>query len=804
MSSQYCWSMKVLFGLALLPLFWIHVILSGSYLAIHSPRQGSSIDDATNIDTTSTVRHESLRHPSHHVKLRRSHFDVDDSIVDYLLREPPMADAIVVGSGLAGLTATLTILDRGGTVVLLEKESILGGNSNKASSGINACCLEQDRERHHNNDTLALFRDDTVRSAGDGADLPLIDTLVGESATAVEWLQERVGVDLSALVQLGGHSRRRTHRPQRGFVGAEIINAMETAIRAYEPTGKVSIRVDTQVQRIIRLENDDDDDGKVLGVVSESLHGEYGRLRADHVILATGGFASDRTRGSYLEKFRPELLSFPATAGAFSTGDGIAMAEAIGASSRDMDKIQLHPTGFVNPTDRSDPNKVLAAEILRGVGGILLNHDGERFCNELGTRSYVTDRMLDENSRYAASKRWNRRSEIPTFYLVLTQAAAQLASRHVGVYKKKGLLKKVEGIENLARELKVSTTRIRKTLERYNMDALSGADEFGKTVFENLPLTMVTPQTADYGDDGDDKLRVDDEDDEVFFVGEVTPVLHYCMGGLTIDPEGNVMTGDGTLIPGLHAAGEVSGGVHGDNRLGGNSLLECAVFGGVVGRNIPITKTIQSLSIYQKANEDVADHEDRHSPLIPTHIITMEELSQHKSMDDCWVGLQGQVYDLSRFAQHHPGGSRSIHSLAGTDATHIFSKIHSDHLLDRIQKDRVGTLKVSGTRDAVDFDDAVDVNNGDLSSTPPSVLRDVSQTELERHNRPDDCWVVLHGMVYDLTDFLPVHPGGAYMIEKHAGKDGTLPFQVLHRDTTKFDGMLRQFAVGHLVAAGSI
>lgn len=821
-----------------MPLFWSHNLLLRSYHSIHHPSsrlETSRIDDDIGTITTANVKHESLRRPPstrNHHRRRRQHYNFFQKprsstkspssgfdLIDFV-QEPPLADAIVVGSGLAGLTATLTILDRGGTVMLLEKEPILGGNSNKASSGINACCFrgqQHNRYNNNNNDTLALFRDDTVRSAGTIANLPLIDTLVGESATALGWLRQRVGVDLSALVQLGGHSRRRTHRPQQGFVGAEIMSAMETAIRSYESSGRVSIQVDTQVQRIIRFGNkdsydagddddDDDDDGRVVGVISESIHGGYDHLRADHVILATGGFASDRTEGSYLEKFRPELLSFPATAGAFSTGDGIAMAEAIGASSRDMDKIQLHPTGFVDPTDRSNPNKVLAAEILRGVGGILLNHDGERFCNELGTRSYVTDRMLDENSLYATTKRWDRTSDhIPTFFLVLSSDAAQVASRHVTAYTTKGLLKQIVGVDGLAIEMNVPATTLRRTIETYRTDAQSGVDDFGKTVFENPP----------------------NEDDPIFFVGEVTPVLHYCMGGLTIDKEGNVMTEDGASIPGLYAAGEVTGGVHGNNRLGGNSLLECAVFGGIIGRKIPImSKNIQSSSLsspnQMKRSDDNVD-EERRSPTKRggSIIVTVEELSRHKkkvAVDgnadhnydddtvDCWVALYGKVYDLSQFAQHHPGGAKSILTLAGMDATHIFSNVHSQRLLDRIQNHLIGTL-------LKESDDNVDEESSESSSSsttttvsiPQSILRDdIIMEEVKLHNRLDDCWVVLDGTVYDLTDFQTIHPGGAYMIQKHAGKDGTVAFHNLHRDTSKFDGLLKQYVVGRMISSSVV
>jgi hypothetical protein len=277
-------------------------------------------------------------------------------------------DAVIVGSGLAGLAAAVNILDRGGRVVIMEKEHRLGGNSNKASSGINACCPNDDIY----DDVLESFRNDTIKSAGNAARPDLIDVLVGNSAQAVTWLKERIGVDLSLLAQLGGHSHKRTHRPSNGMVGAEIIYGMQKAVRAYEKTGKAKIMVDARVTQLLR-----DEVGRVVGVEFDAGNGKE-LQKATNVVLATGGFAADRSHGSLLEKYRPELLNMPATAGSFSTGDGVILAQSLGAGVVDMDQVQVHPTGWVDPADPLNPTKVLAAELMRGVGGILLNRDGER------------------------------------------------------------------------------------------------------------------------------------------------------------------------------------------------------------------------------------------------------------------------------------------------------------------------------------------------------------------------------------------------------------------------------------------
>jgi len=567
-------------------------------------------------------------------------------------------DAIVVGTGLAGLAAALNILDRGGNVILVEKEHMLGGNSNKASSGINACCPNNSTDE--NTDYVESFIADTTKSAGSAAQPELINTLIQNSAEAVRFLKDRVGVDLSLVAQLGGHQHRRTHRPKNGMVGAEVIYGIQKAVKKFEKTGQVQIFTDTKVSNLLRA-----DDGTVTGVAVEYLAGNEDdnptELMAPNVILATGGFAADRTHESYLSKYRPELMRMPATAGSFSTGDGIGLATAAGAGLVDMDKVQVHPTGWVDPKDPSNPNKVLAAELMRGVGGVLINSDGERFCNELGTRAYVTDRILSHDPYFAEHHKWNKEHEIPTISLVLSSSAAQDGKKHVDHYTHKGLLTRIEGVQALADWMGQDTDTLKNTFLQYRTDAENGSDQWGKTSFQGKPS--------------------EDLENEVFFAGTITPVLHYCMGGITIDAMGNVLGENRTAIPGLHAAGEVTGGVHGNNRLGGNSLLECTVFGTIVGKKIPVRERITSA---------VAD--TKIEPVQPKKLkeIAHSELQKHNTEDDCWVAIHGYVYDLTDFAEDHPPGAESIYKLGGQDGTEAFQSIHNKGMLEDFEDDKVG------------------------------------------------------------------------------------------------------------------
>jgi FAD-dependent fumarate reductase len=201
----------------------------------------------------------------------------------------------------------------------------------------------------------------------------LIEPLVVGSQAAVDWLRTRLQVDLSEVEQLGGHSARRTHRPAQLPVGAEIMSKLRKAV---EGADGVTVITNAKVTTLQVNEA-----GDVVGVEYENLAvdgddpKETNRISAAHVVIATGGFAANR---NLLAKYRPELANFPATQGPFSTGDGILLGERVQAGTVDMDKIQVHPTGFVDPSDPENLNKFLAAEVLRGVGGILLNAEGHR------------------------------------------------------------------------------------------------------------------------------------------------------------------------------------------------------------------------------------------------------------------------------------------------------------------------------------------------------------------------------------------------------------------------------------------
>lgn len=489
--------------------------------------------------------------------------------------EVPITNAgrvIVVGGGLAGLSASIEILRTGGSVIIIEKGERLGGNSAKASSGMNAAgsspqaaLLVQDKPKD--------LVQDTLRSGKGLSGEELVSVLAEKSGSAVDFL-ESFGVDLSTLSQLGGHSHPRTHRSKPdgkpANVGWRIMSSLISFIESL-PAEKVTLLKKTRAVDLIVAPGEGPDGGdQVVGVKCQTQEDGQEReveVRAGAVVLATGGFGSDRD--GLLAKHKPSVRHLATTNGPFATGDGVKMAEKIGAGLVHMEQVQIHPSGFVDLKDPANPTKFLAPEALRGSGGILLNSLGTRFVNELSTRDAVVERILanceplpESLAAAAGADLEGIRSsgrELPiASILLLTEAGIEMFGRSTAsFYAAKGLMKRFENAKELCQEWRLPEAAVEKTFSEYGE---GGTDAFGKQTF----LT---------------KFRMEDP----LWAAVVTPVLHYCMGGLQFDSYGRILRSDGTNIPGLYGAGEVTGGLHGANRLAGNSLLECVVFGRIAG-----------------------------------------------------------------------------------------------------------------------------------------------------------------------------------------------------------------------------
>lgn len=456
---------------------------------------------------------------------------------------------IVVGSGLAGLSAVYAALQSGARVHLLDRSPKLGGNSIKASSGINGAGTPA-QEAAGVKDTQTQFYNDTARSGGarfkTASTIPgfdreaLVTRLSTESADAVRWLSDEIGVDLSVVAQLGGHGVARTHRGKGKPPGASIVLTLLDRLKASD---NFTLLSSADVTSLLQH------DGAVTGVAYTQDDTEH--TLAGRVVVASGGFAGD---ASMLATYTPALAGLP------STNDprpgSHALLTAVGAQLLDMDSVQIHPTGFVDPATPGARLKFLAGEMLRGEGGILLSPSGSRFVNELDTRAAVSKAIMDAfpSVDEDGTRQWD-------ITLLLDPGAAAAAASHIGFYEWKGLLRKVK-LATLSPEVVASVRAYAAAVDA------GSADPFSRPAY------------------GHWKLKPDAESlaQAEVYIGRITPVVHYTMGGAAIDTGGRVLraTGGG-VVPGLWAAGEVTGGVHGDNRLGGNSLLECVVFGLAAG-----------------------------------------------------------------------------------------------------------------------------------------------------------------------------------------------------------------------------
>eukprot|EP00927_Polykrikos_kofoidii_P005470 TRINITY_DN1216_c0_g1_i1.p1 TRINITY_DN1216_c0_g1~~TRINITY_DN1216_c0_g1_i1.p1 ORF type:complete len:530 (+),score=95.38 TRINITY_DN1216_c0_g1_i1:79-1590(+) len=489
-----------------------------------------------------------------------------------------MQQVIVVGGGLGGLSAAHTVLEHGIKVLVIDKNAFFGGNSTKATSGINGALTKTQRNLKID-DSPEIFEADTIRGGASRPDL--VRVLCHESAPSVDWVMDTFGIDLSLVSRLGGHSMPRTHRGKERFPGMTITYGLMEALEdVAEKSDRARILLKTKVTSLLQDEN-----GNVRGCVCVDQNGKQFEEHGP-VIIATGGFGADFAADSLLSKHRPDLAHLPTTNGDHCTGDGLKMTMAIGGECVDLEWVQVHPTGLVHPEEPDAKVKFLAAEALRGVGGVLLDIHGKRFANELGRRDYVTGMMWKNEGV--------KLGNTAGFFLCLNGKASAEIQWHCKHYKGRGIMKQYNNMIDFAKEYEIPLSNIEATFTSYNeiakkqaadpengpYEAYGGGkswDTWGKKFFHNLPL----------------------ETSDTFHVAIVTPVIHYCMGGMKINAGAEAMGGGDKVIHGLYAAGEAAGGIHGNNRLGGNSLLDCVVFGRVSGRSAARYFTSSNISFVE-------------------------------------------------------------------------------------------------------------------------------------------------------------------------------------------------------------
>ena len=486
-------------------------------------------------------------------------------------------DVVVVGAGGAGMTAAITATDAGKKVIVVESQPIAGGNSVRSTGGMNAAktpyqdknefaeaagvekTLATASEKFADNETITALAA-TVKAQWeayqanpqgyfDSVELMELDTLIGgkgknnpelvkalaeNSAAAIEWLAS-IGAEVKNVGAFGGASVKRIHRPVNAdgkvtAVGAYIVPILEKNLQ----DRNVQFLFDTTANEIIMK------DGKAVGIKATGKDGHKVTINAKSVVIATGGFGAN---AEMVEKYKPELKGFATTNAEGAQGQGIEMATAVGAATVDMDQIQIHPTVHIE----EDGNAHLITEGLRGDGAILVNAEGKRFYDEVSTRDKVSAAIIAQPEKSA--------------WLVVDQSMVDKSAVIAG-YIKSGYTVTGATYEELAKAMGVDEATFVSTMNTWNQAVEAKSDaEFNRTSFAN-PLTAAP-----------------------YYAIKITPAVHHTMGGIVINPKAEVLNEKGEVISGLFAAGEVTGGVHGANRLGGNAVADFVVFGRISGQS---------------------------------------------------------------------------------------------------------------------------------------------------------------------------------------------------------------------------
>lgn len=472
------------------------------------------------------------------------------------------ADVVIVGAGGAGLAAATTVQEKGGSYIVVEKMAMIGGNTARSGSTLNAADPERQQkveltaniqevyeaieatpvsEAHaalqqkvkqqledyvasgatYIFDTPELHALNTFDAGDHIADLALIETMTNGALDARTWLQD-LGCKWTENVYLTiGGLWPRSMNAAEGPSG--IINALKSTVP------DECIMLNTLATELIMV------DGKATGVKAYDV--VTGQQYAIHgnVILATGGYGANAALVAELHSI-PELMTSNA---ASSTGDGMLMAQDIGAALTGMEKIQIHPHG--NPKTGA-----LQSHFAGSVSNsIYVNKEGKRFTEETGRRDDISNDTLAQTDHIMFSI-YDVRTSNPN-----SDAAVELGNAF-----------KADTLEELAAQAGIDPAGLVAEVAHYNEMVDAGADtDFGKKAVE---------------------LRIEEAP---FYCVPLMPTIHHTMGGLKIDTDTRVYNEAGEIIDGLYAAGEVTGGIHGGNRIGGNAITDIIVFGRIAGEN---------------------------------------------------------------------------------------------------------------------------------------------------------------------------------------------------------------------------
>lgn len=436
-------------------------------------------------------------------------------------------DVVVIGAGAAGMTAAISAFDAGVKVIVIEKMPITGGNSMLAAGGMNAAETVFQKKKNIE-DSAQLMYEDTMKGGRERNIPELVEVLAKDSSASIDWLTS-VGADMSDVGRMAGASVYRTHRPAGGHVvGAHIAEVLkENAVKR-----NMDVRINTKAEKLIT-----DEFGNVTGIVVTGKHSGTYAIEAKAVVLASGGFSANAARVAH---FRPEFEGMTTSNQPGAQGEGVVLGAKIGAELRDMEEIQIHPTVAAG-------SRILITEAVRGNGAILVNHEGKRFVNELTTRDRASEAILNQTNQSA--------------FLIFDDKVRKSLKQIEGYFHLE-LAVAGDTPAELAAKIGVPADALENTIKTYNAAVAAKEDkELGRP---DLPRNFdVSPYVAI----------------------EIKPGVHYTMGGLLINTNGQVLSIEGAPVGNLYGAGEVTAGVHGKNRLGGNSISETITFGRIAGLN---------------------------------------------------------------------------------------------------------------------------------------------------------------------------------------------------------------------------
>ena len=437
-----------------------------------------------------------------------------------------VVDVVVIGAGGAGLAAAIIAKDAGANVLVLEKMPVIGGNTQLAAGGMNVAGSKVQADKGIKDDWKSMY-DDTIKGGGGTNQAELVEILCRKSAAAADWLIG-LGAQLPALVRFAGMSADRALQPVGSFNFGPYITRvlLESAMKRQIP-----IRTHSKVIEILLRP-----DAGVRGVVVQDRRGALYTVETKAIVIASGGYGASPEK---VAKYRPEYAKFSSTNQPGATGDVLEFADKLGIEMVDLDQIQIHPTQAVGA-------KTLITEAMRGVGAIMVNRDGKRFVNEMTTRDKSSAAVLQQRGQ--------------TGFLLFDQSIRD-SMKLVEGYFHLGLVREGATLQELAGQIGAPPDALVQALDTYNKAVAAKKDgEFGR---EDLPRQLLKAK---------------------YYAIEIKPGIHFTMGGIRINGRAQVMSRQKQPIPGLFAAGEVTGGIHGQNRIGGNSMTTLFTFGPIAGR----------------------------------------------------------------------------------------------------------------------------------------------------------------------------------------------------------------------------